>query len=209
MAYKEGGLVSKVELTNTSGVTIGDVDITDRAARDLGQVDIADALPAGENHIGEVGTNHAVKTVTLSLDDATSYASGDVLAATQEITDAFRVSGGTAVLKSVALLDKDDTTGSLDLVFLGSNVAIGTENSAVGITDANAEEVLTVVSVVAADYIDLVNSHFAAKNEYDDGMGIVLKPSSSTTSLWVGAICRDAIKHTSSSIVASIGLARN
>jgi hypothetical protein len=155
-----------------------------------------------------VGLSYAIQTVTLSLDDSTTYASGDVLANTQEITGAFRTSGGDGILKSVSLLDKDDQGGNLDLVFLRSSTALGTENSAINISDTDAEEILTVVSVSASRYIDLVNSQFATMNDDYEGVGVVVGPSSNTTSLFVGAISRDTKAHTSSGIVVSVGILR-
>ena len=145
--------------------------------------------------------------VTLSLDVAI-YAPGDVLAATQEIPNAFRVSGGQAILQSIVLLDEDDQAGALDLVFLRSDTSIGAENSALNISDAAAEEIITVVPFTSGDYVDLTNSQIAMKATGDYGMGVLLEPTSHT-SLYIAAISRDTKTYTASGIVLKIGLLRS
>ncbi len=47
------------------------------------------------------------RDVTLSLDTST-YASGDVLADMQEIANAVRANGGSVVIQSLTVIDKDD-----------------------------------------------------------------------------------------------------
>jgi len=144
--------------------------------------------------------------VTLSL-DTSQYASGDVLAATQEVASAVRTSGGRATLMSLVVLDKDDQAGALDIVIFRSNAAMGAaENAAVAITDANAAEILTVVEIAAADYVDLANSQIAVRGPSDSGMGVILEPTTGT-SLYIAAISRDTKTYTASGIVVKLGLA--
>lgn len=138
--------------------------------------------------------------VTLSL-DTNQYADGDVLAATQEIANAVR-GAGTGVIESVVLLDKDDQGAALDLVFLRSNVAIGTENEAVSISDANADEIVGVIEVAAGDYVDLVGSQIVAKNN----LGLTFQAVASATSLYVAAISRGTGTYTASGVTLKIGI---
>lgn len=154
-----------------------------------------------------VATSDDVLQLTLSL-DTNIYASGDVLADTQELPESFCVSGGQAVLQSIALLDEDDQAGALDLVFLRSNVSIGTENDPLNISDAAAREILSIVRFVAGDYIDLVNSQLAMKATGDYGMGTLLEPTTGT-SLYVAAISRDTKTYTAGGIILKIGLLRS
>ena len=140
---------------------------------------------------------------TLSL-DTSAYAAGDVLAATQEVPLVCR-QGMATELTSLVVLDKDDQNQDLDVVFLRSNVAIGTENAAVSVTDENADEILGVVSVDAsADNVDLINSRVATKT----GLGITLYPSAAnTSSIYVGAICRSGTPtYTAAGITLKLGL---
>ncbi len=92
--------------------------------------------------------------VTLSL-DTSAYASGDVLADTQVITNMVRVSGLGGVLQSVEVIDEDDQGVAFTIFFLDANVSLGTENSAPSITDANARSIYGAVSVGTSDYVDL------------------------------------------------------
>lgn len=139
----------------------------------------------------------------LSL-DTSAYTNGDVLAATQEVPLCLRA-GVSAELVSLVVLDKDDQNQDMDIVLLRSNASIGTENAAVNVTDANADEILGIVSVDAsADNKDLVNSRIAAKTD----IGLVLSgANAAATSLYVAAICRGGTPtHTAAGITLKLGL---
>jgi hypothetical protein len=152
-----------------------------------------------------VRTDDVVLSVTLSL-STDQYADGDVLAATQAVANAF-VNNRPAILQSIRLLDADDQAGALDLVFLSANVAIGTENSAVSVTDANAAKIMTVVEIAAADYVDMINSQVVAKNGSDSGMGVLLQ-ADAANSLYIAAVSRDTKTYTASGLSLLIGLRR-
>jgi len=159
---------------------------------------------ASEVHLGEIGGNSVVKEVTLSL-STDAYADADVLADTQEISDAVRVNAGTGVILSLVVLDKDDQGVALDVVFLRTNVSLGTENDAVTVTDANADEILGIVEVAASDYVDLANSQLASMT----GLYIVVDAAAAATSLYVAAISRGTGTYTASGITLKIGLLRD
>lgn len=167
---------------------------------DVGTINIE----AGEAHIGEVGGNTVVKEVTLSL-DTSAYADGDVLAATQEITDAVRVAAGTAVWHSLIVLDKDDQGEALDIVLLRTNVSIGTENAAVSVSDADADEILGIVEIASGDWVDLINSQHITKGN----LGIDVDAAAAATSLFVAAISRGTGTYTASGITLKLGFLRD
>ncbi len=144
-----------------------------------------------------------VLDLTLSL-DTSIYASGDVLADTQELTNVMRIPGGTAQLESIRVNDKDDQGVAFDIVFLKSNVSLGTENATVSITDANADEILGIVPVAAADFIDLGGCRVATLSTSN----IMLKSASTSTSIFVGAISRGTGTYTASGITLKIGIRR-
>jgi len=163
------------------------------------------SLLAGELEDGSVipfavGGHSVVKEVTLSL-DTNAYASGDVLAATQEVASALRLSGGSGILHSMVVLDKDDQGEALDVVFLNANGSIGTENAAVSVSDAVADTIIGVVEVAAGDFVDLANSQIACKSS----LGIVLKVASGT-SLYVAAISRGTGTYTAAGITLKVGI---
>ena len=153
-----------------------------------------------------ITTGDQLIEVTLSL-STDAYTSGDVLAATQVVTNAVR-EHGCAILQSLAILDTDDQGLAMDIVFLRSDTAIGTENAALNIADAAADEILTVVEVAAGDWVDLVNSQIAIKKNGDSGMGAVLKPTTGDH-LYIAAIARGAPTHTAAGIIIKIGLLRS
>lgn len=143
-----------------------------------------------------------VLDVTLSL-DTNAYSDGDVLADTQEIANAVRVPGGTAILQSVQVLDEDDQGCALTLVFSSGSGTLGTENAAPSISDANARNILGYVSVAALDYIDLGGSRIATIR----GAGLVLKAAAGATSLYIAAITRGGTPtYTAAGIKLKLGL---
>lgn len=182
------------------GTALGDRPVT------LDGEDVNATLLASEVHVGEVGGNSKVIDVTLSLNTA-QYASGDVLAEAQEVADAMRIAAGTGVLYSVQVIDQDDQGGALDLVFFSSSASLGTENSAVSISDADAAKILGVISVGASDYVDLVGSQVASLKGSE--CGFVLEAGAASTSLWVGAISRDTKTYTAAGIVLRLGVLRD
>jgi len=146
-----------------------------------------------------VGVSKVVE-VTLSL-DTSIYASGDVLAAPQEIANFFPRQGGTGVIQSIQVLDKDDQGVAMDLVFMNATGSLGAENAAVGPTDAVADTIVGIVVVATGDYVDLVNSKLAVK------ANVGLLVGSSTQSLFVGAITRGGTPtHTASGVTLKIGV---
>ena len=118
--------------------------------------------------------------------DTSQYANNDVLADTQEIANAVRENGGRALLHSLVVIDESDQGQDIDFVFLSANQSIGTENSAVSITDQSARDILGIVSVATTDYSDLINSQVATLST----VGLQLKAAEDTTSLWIAAIVR-------------------
>jgi len=152
----------------------------------------------------QIGTSSIVKEVTLTL-DTNAYADGDVLAATQEITTAMRVNGGTGVLQSLVVLDKDDQGGALDILILRTTGSIGTENAAAGPTDAVADEILATVQITSTDYVDLANSQVAVKAN----LGILVDAAAASQSLFVAAISRDTKTYTAAGITLKLGFLRD
>jgi hypothetical protein len=140
--------------------------------------------------------------VTLSL-DTNAYADGDVLAATQEVTGFFDAKNAVRKLTSVVVIDEDDQRVALDLVFLNANVALGTENAAASITDANARSCLGFLSVATGDYIDVGGAGIATVR----GRELMLKSAADSTSLFLAAITRGGTPtYTASGIKLKLGV---
>ena len=126
------------------------------------QASNADGLPIrhvpGETHLGEVGGITVVKTITMTA-DTSIMASADIIADTQQLDAAFRKADGTGVLQSLTVFDLDDNTAfAFDVYIHNTSTSLGSENSGITITDANAAAgILGVVSFAAADAKDLIN----------------------------------------------------
>jgi hypothetical protein len=134
-------------------------------------------------HVGKVGGATTVAAVTLSIDTA-AYASGDLIADTQIVEGALRLTNGTGVLQSLVLVDRADQGVALDVYFLDSSVTMGTENSAPSISDDNAGSILGVVSLTTSDYNDLGGARVGHK----ENIGIVLKAASGTDDIYVAVV---------------------
>ena len=172
------------KLAANSGVDIGDVDVT--------------SISAGETHVGNVGGEATVIDVVMSMNGAANHAN-DVLADTQEIALAMRVNGGTGVLQSILVQDDDDKGGAIDIIILDTATSIGTENSAVSMADN--DDILGSVSVSSSDFVDMINSQHACMNN----LGIVVKATGATTSLYVATVMRDAGTVTGSGMTLRFG----
>ena len=135
-----------------------------------------------EPHLGIVTAPSDVYEVTLTCPTDAQDA-GDVICATQELLNCVRVPGGTGILQSVTLLDPSDQGIAIDLFLFRSNVALGTEDAAISISDANAIELLTVVSIAGSDYVDLINSQVAIKTS----IGAAVKAVAGSRNLYIAA----------------------
>lgn len=152
-----------------------------------------------------------IKRVTLVL-DTSAYAQNDVMAITAEITNAVP-DLMSAILTSIRLVDKEKANRALQLWFLDANTSIGTLNAGESASDAASDDVLTIVSFAATDYIELANFSLATKSLIDTGMGIMLIPAKTAgtarnSSLYIAAKYTDATGDTyaATDIVLKIGL---
>lgn len=140
--------------------------------------------------------------VTLSL-DTSAYASGDVLADTQVVTNATRVADLGGIIHSVEVIDQDDQGAAFDIYFLDSNVSMGTENSAPNISDANAAKIMARVQVGTGDYYDLGGVKIADMT----GLGRIVKPASGTRNIYVAVVNGTGTPtYTASGIILRIGI---
>lgn len=179
------------------------VDIND-LSRGTQSNDITVEGVAGEAHLGEVGYSGDWITATMTM-AASTYADGDVLADTQEITGAIRVNGGDGFITSLVILDEDDQGGDLDVVFFRSDVSLGTEDSPVSITDADARQIMCTVRILSSDYDDLIASQVAVLSNVGCGVEAV----SDDTSVWVGLISRDTKTYTDGGIQLAVFFDQN
>ena len=201
IAYDEiaGVFFQRVKLViGANGVNDGDVS----AENPFPVILVGAQQPNGDITVYPTETSDLLD-LTLSLNTA-QYASGNVLADTQELTGVMRANGKTARLESLKITDKDDQGQALDVVFFKTNVSLGTENAAVSISDADAVEILGIVQVSAADFIDLGGVRVATVPISP----FLLKAAANSTSIYVGAISRGTGTYTASGLSMKIGIVR-
>lgn len=134
--------------------------------------------------------------------DTGIYADNEVLFITQELANAVRVAAGRALPINLEVLDEDDQGQPFDLLFLDSNVSIGTLNAAVSITDANARKIIGRYQVLTGDYYDLGGARYASIS-LDPKW---LKAAAASTSLWVAGVSRGTGTYTASGLKIKIGV---
>lgn len=116
--------------------------------------------------------------------DASILANNEVFMVAYEIPNVFN-KGLPRKLQSVVVLDGDDQNVAFDLVFSNASITLGTANSTVTISDADAAKIIgTVRMVVATHAYDLINSILYTQGS----LGIVMKGE--TSSLWVSGVVR-------------------
>lgn len=174
-------------------------DRGDRVDVEIGMKTLANGTVAV---VSQTGVKAFVADVTLTADTIV-YASGDVLTDTAEVANAVSANGGTALIHSLTLLDKDAQGGALDVVFFRSNKSLGTKNEAVSISDADAEDILGVISITGADYVDFVGSKVATITL----AGLAVESASASTSIFVALISRDVMTYTANGLILKLGLA--
>ena len=156
---------------------------------------------AGESHLGEVGGNTILFSVTPTL-DTSAYAAGDVLFDRTVLTNFFRKNDGTGILQSIQVIDGDDNGVAIDFYLQTTNQTLGTANAAPSISDANAAEILGPFSIAAADYKDLGG----VKVGKISGLAQAIKSVSGARTLYISAVVTSGTPtFTAAGIVLRIG----
>jgi hypothetical protein len=100
-------------------------------------------------------------TVTPTL-DTNAYTANDVLFPTIELDFGNQLVSG--VIKHASILDTDDQASqTITLYFAGSTFTLGTANSAISISDADAEKLLGTAAVTTST--DLIGSRFGQNTD--------------------------------------------
>lgn len=141
---------------------------------------VVNAIEALQAYLGQ-----KVNLVSLTPSvDATALAAGDVAAATEVLANACRAADIPCLLQSLTLLDESDSGVALDIYLLDADVAIGTENSAPNISDANSNNIIAFFSVATGDYKDVGG----AKIAFLKNLEIPVRPAAGTRNLYVAIV---------------------
>jgi hypothetical protein len=137
-------------------------------------------------------TNFTNRTVTVTpVLDTNAYAAGDVLFAATELDFGNALVSG--VIKHASILDQDDQASqTITLYFAGSTFTLGTANSAISISDADAEKLLGTAAVTTST--DLIGSRFGQNT--DIGLPFTINSGS----LFVAASTGGAGTHSASGL---------
>lgn len=157
------------------------------------------SIPAGSAHIGQVNQPLFYVTITPTVLNNDAYDSGDVLWDSAAIAGAVRTTGGSAILQSLCLIDKDDQGVAMTLVFMSASQSLGTKDSAPDIDDTEVLDVIGHVEIASGDYKDLGANRIATVRN----IGLVV--TSATTTVYVAAITGGTPTHTTGGIRLKLG----
>jgi hypothetical protein len=147
----------------------------------LGQATAANSVsttPASDRQ------NSIVFDVTLSTDTA-AYASGDLIADTQQLDAFFNKADGKGVINSITIIDEEAQNVKFYLLFHSTSTSMGTENGAPNISDANASAgIQGIITVETTDWITVSGTSVATiKN-----IGLPVKAVSGTDDLYISCL---------------------
>jgi hypothetical protein len=128
--------------------------------------------------------NSIVFDVTASTDTA-AYASGDLIADTQQLDAFFNKADGRGVINSITIIDEEAQNVKFYILFHSTSTSMGTENSAANISDANASAAIQgIVTVETTDWITISGTSVACiKN-----IGLPVKAVSGTDDLYFSIV---------------------
>lgn len=152
----------------------------------------------------EATKDTAVINVSFAL-NTSIYTAGNVLAIPTVVTGAFRKVNGNGILQSIVLNDKDDQKIALWVVIMDANQTLGAINTPVAITDAAADNILAIVPVEAADWIDLGGCAVATVRN----LNIPVKSVAAASTLFVALITRGTPTHTAAGMTGRFGIERD
>jgi hypothetical protein len=135
-------------------------------------------LLASEAHLGEVGGNTAHITPTVTVSTTPAYTAGDSIGGKITLTAAVRVSGGTALLESIMILDRANQkpTGQILIYNADPAAATLTDNAAV-VNSTDDQKIIAMIPVTSSDWTTINSKAYATLRN----LGVALKAASGTT----------------------------
>lgn len=157
-----------------------------------GGVPTTGAGGSGADNVG--GFTQLIKVVP-TISASPDYTAGDAVGGKQTLTDSVRVSGGTAILESIIVLDRANQKAALEILIFDADPtsATITDNSAF-VFSTDDLKVLARISVAASDYVTIDSKAVATLK----GLGITLKAAAGT-SLYAAVVTTGAPNYASTS----------
>jgi len=173
-----------------------------RATQALEDLKTQIVLATGEAHLGSIGGDGDILTVTPSLNVAGAYAAGDLVGQKNTIASAVRVSGGRGTILSVTIADKAKQAAALDLVFFGADPTgtTFTDNGPFTPVDADLLKIIGHVAVLASDYSQFADNAVATRV----AVGLMFEASVST--IYMAVVSRGAPTYTDGDLQIKIAL---
>jgi len=140
------------------------------------EINVADALPAGENHVGEVGGATTVKAVTPTV-TAGAYVAKEAVGGRLEFANAVRVAAGSGTIHAVTIIDNASQSAELVLVLFNQAFTATNDNAAFDPSDADLLNCIGKIVVAATDYNAFADNAVACKM----GIGLPFELASGTT----------------------------
>lgn len=124
---------------------------------------------------------------------AGAYSAKDAVGGEMTFANAVRVSGGSAVLNSVTIIDKSQAAAGLELWLFSATITEADDNAAFDISDAELATCVGVVPIATADYFQI------ADNEVACVRGVGLQFACAATSLFGQLKCTGTPTYASTS----------
>jgi hypothetical protein len=133
--------------------------------------------------VSTVGTS-ALRIITMSTDTG-AYASGDLIADTQQYDAFFRVANGTGVINTITVTEKDAQGAAIYIIIHRTSTSMGTENSAPNISDANlVAGIQHIIAVATSDYVTVSGTKIATLRN----LGLPVTAVSGTDDLYISIL---------------------
>ncbi len=214
-----GGRKLKTDL-DASAITIGTVKLEDAGGTNVATVKAASTaplttdtslvvainpnapLPSGENHLGSIGGNTFSLSVT-QVTSATTYSAGDSVGGKVTLTNAVRISGGTGILNSIMVIDKDNQSAPLDILIFDSDPSAATiTNAATFVFSTSISKLIAKIPIATTDYTTFDTISVAQIG----GIGRIIKANGSAN-LYAAVVTTGTPTYTTtSSIIVNYGL---
>lgn len=133
----------------------GDMEVIKLAAGVVGSEELIGSTDHGTTHALHVDPRDNLQAQSQNSSGlttaSTNYSNGDTLGAGWTFTSAARESGGSGVIRGVALIDKSDILSAVTLYFSSATLTFGTDNAAPSISDSDAELLGPQIPLAADD----------------------------------------------------------
>ena len=139
--------------------------------------------------------------------DTDAIPNDDVIFDWVEIPNAVAVTGGTAIIQSIHLLDKAIKSATMDIFFQTDNTTLGTLGGNPSLGDTDAADMLGFTTLSNYSSIGTGNSVCTKTN-----VGIVVKAAANTRSIYMAAINRsgaDINAYSGTSLNFRIGIVKD